>query len=165
MNSDFMQAESELLAKRAQAEPDNAAKIKKLYEFAYGRDPSEQEVKLGLDYLKAEPMQEYQEQKKLAEEKKAAAAAKSKTKHKGADAKAAGDAATNATPEGDPPMAAGANGDANAGMGEGMMAGVMDAVGRGRRGAAAAAEVKYKTTPLGRYAKVLLSSSEFVYID
>jgi hypothetical protein len=164
MNSDFMQAESELLAKRAQGEPDNAAKIKKLYEFAYGRDPSEQEVKLGLDYLKAEPMQEYQEQKKLAEEKKAAAA-ESKTKHKGAEAKTAGDAATNATPEGDAPMAAGANGDANAGMGEGMMAGVMDTAGRGRRGAAAAAEVKYKTTPLGRYAKVLLSSSEFVYID
>jgi cytochrome c553 len=170
MNSDFMQAESELLAKRVKSESDNAVKIKKLYELAYGRDPSEQEVNLGLDYLKAEPMQEYEEQKKLEEEKKASAEGKAKRKgaagklgsEKASDDKPT-DEAADSTSGNDSPMAAGA--DANAGMGEGMMAGVMGPGGRGRRGATAAPEVKYKPTPLGRYVKVLLSSSEFVYID
>ncbi len=63
MNSDFMQIEAEQLAKRVAEEPDNAARIKKAYQLAYGRDPSEEEIKLGLDYLHAEPMKEYEENK------------------------------------------------------------------------------------------------------
>src|SRR5580698_806551 len=63
MNSDFMQVESEELAKRVATEPDNRARIRKVYMLAYGRDPSEEEIKLGLDYLHAEPMREYEEEK------------------------------------------------------------------------------------------------------
>src|SRR5207248_10920315 len=66
MNSDFMQVEAEELAKRVAGEPDNRARIKKAYLLAYGRQPSESEIKLGLDYLHAEPMREYEENKKAA---------------------------------------------------------------------------------------------------
>src|SRR4029077_11521039 len=66
MNSDFIQVEAEELAKRVAGEPDNRARIKKAYLLAYGRDPSEAEVKLGLDYLHAEPLREYEEEKKAA---------------------------------------------------------------------------------------------------
>ena len=56
--------------------------------------------------------------------------------------------------------------DANPGMGMGMMGGMGGAMpgGRGRK-AAATPEVKYDTSVWGRYAKVLLSSSEFLFID
>ncbi len=63
MNSDFMQAESEELAKRVAGEPDNRSRIRKVYQLVYGRDPSEEEIKLGIDYLHAEPMREYEENK------------------------------------------------------------------------------------------------------
>src|SRR4029077_20804687 len=63
MNSDFMQAESEELAKRVAAEPDNRSRIKKAYLLVYGREPSEQEIKLGIEYLHAEPMREFEENK------------------------------------------------------------------------------------------------------
>ena len=39
MNSDFVQLEAEALAKRVAAEPDNRARIRKLYNLVYGRDP------------------------------------------------------------------------------------------------------------------------------
>ena len=63
MNSDFMQAEAEQLAKRVAGEPDNRSRIKKAYQLVYGREPSEQEIKLGIDYLHAEPMKEFEENK------------------------------------------------------------------------------------------------------
>ena len=63
MNSDFMQMEAEELAKRVAGEPDNRARIKKAYELAYGRMPSEEEVKIGLEYLHTEPLKEYEENK------------------------------------------------------------------------------------------------------
>src|SRR5215467_5564193 len=63
MNSDFMQYESEELAKRIAAEPDNRSRIRRAYELIYGRAASEQEIKLGLEYLHAEPMREYDENK------------------------------------------------------------------------------------------------------
>ena len=63
MNSDFMQAEAEQLAKRVATEPDNRARIKKAYMLVYGREPSEQEIKLGIEYLHAEPMREFEENK------------------------------------------------------------------------------------------------------
>jgi hypothetical protein len=47
------------------------------------------------------------------------------------------------------------------GMGMGMMGGMG---GRGGRGGAAA-EVKYDASAWGRYIKVLLSASEFVFIN
>ena len=63
MNSDFMQAEAEQLAKRVATEPDNRSRIKKAYMLVYGRDPSEQEIKLGIEYLHGEPMREFEENK------------------------------------------------------------------------------------------------------
>src|SRR5207253_3182530 len=63
MNSDFMQAEAEELAKRVATEPDNRSRIRKIYQLVYGRDPSEQEIKLGIEYLHGEPMKEYEENK------------------------------------------------------------------------------------------------------
>src|SRR5579864_2446177 len=69
MNSDFMQIEAEELARRVANEPDNRTRIRKAYEFVYSREPSEQEIKLGLDYLHSEPMREYDEAKKQAESK------------------------------------------------------------------------------------------------
>ena len=66
MNSDFMQVEAEELAKRVAGEPDNRSRIRKLYQIAFGREPSEKEIGLGLEYLKTEPMLEYEEGKKQA---------------------------------------------------------------------------------------------------
>jgi hypothetical protein len=63
MNSDFVQVESEALAKRVAAEQDNRARIRKLYLLVYGRDPKEPEIQAGLDYLRSEPMKEYEESK------------------------------------------------------------------------------------------------------
>ncbi len=45
MNSDFMQLESEELAKRVAGEADNQARIKKAYQLIYGRQPTEAEIK------------------------------------------------------------------------------------------------------------------------
>jgi hypothetical protein len=54
-------------------------------------------------------------------------------------------------------------------MGMGMMGGMggFGGGGGGRRGPgrAAAAPIKYEPTAWGRYAKVLLSSSEFIFIN
>jgi hypothetical protein len=49
-------------------------------------------------------------------------------------------------------------------MGMGMMGGVMPGSRRGP-GGTPAPEVKYEPTAWGRYAKVLLSSSEFLFIN
>ncbi len=56
---------------------------------------------------------------------------------------------------------AAAGGAQPAAMGMGMMGGMG---GRGGRGRGGAPEVKYEPTAWGRYAKVLLSSSEFLFI-
>ena len=63
MNSDFVQIESEELAKRVANEPDNRSRIRKIYQYVYGRDASEEEITLGVEYLRTEPMLEYDEQK------------------------------------------------------------------------------------------------------
>ena len=52
--------------------------------------------------------------------------------------------------------------DPNADMGMGMMAGVP---GAGHKGPAKPVEIKYEPTVWGRYAKLLLSSTEFVFIN
>src|SRR5262245_10479578 len=61
MNSDFMQIEAEELAKRVAGEPNNRARVRKLYQLTYGRDATESEIALALDYLKSEPLTEYEE--------------------------------------------------------------------------------------------------------
>jgi hypothetical protein len=195
MNSDFMQVEAEELAKRVANEADNRARIRKAYQYIYGRDATDDEVALGLDYLKNEPLLEYEEQKTRSAETAAAgsrrggrgqAQAQNPPKPEAAAA-TPGQApdATSATPApgaippipGDKPEATkdaqpipqggepAGNGEAVAvadgmGMGMGMMGGM------GRRGAAGGApEVKYDVTVWGRYAKILFSSSEFLFIN
>ncbi len=152
MNSDFVQAEAEELAKRVAPEPDNRARIRKIYLLCYGREPKAEELALGLEYLKSEPLREYEEEKKKPKDEKL------KEGKKGGAEKAApdempvisdaGNSAAVAPPEG--------------AMGMGMMQGMM----MGRRGKGSATpEVKYEPTAWGRYAKILLSSSEFMFIN
>ena len=69
MNSDFVQLEAEALAKRVAAEPDNRARIRKMYTLTYGRLPSEEEIQIGLAYLHTEPMKEYEEDKNKPKDK------------------------------------------------------------------------------------------------
>jgi hypothetical protein len=166
MNSDFVQVESEALAKRVAAEQDNRARIRKLYVLVYGREAKEPEILAGLDYLHSEPLKEYEEGKNKPKED-------AQAKGRGGRGKGAADAADPAAEEkpaaagdtvaaeGDAPSGlAGAAAEANPGMG------MMGGMGGGRRGQQAAAPpVKYEPTVWGRYAKVLLSSSEFLFIN
>jgi mono/diheme cytochrome c family protein len=160
MNSDFIQIESEALAARAAGEADNTARIKKLYKLTYGRDPSADEIKLGLDYLRAEPMKEYEAAKAKTEEAKAKADEKKpddkKPESKNSEAKTA-QAESGQTPIKDPEESDKDKDD----MGSAMMNGVP---GRGAKSGKNASP-EYTPTPLGRYAKILLSSSEFVFIN
>jgi hypothetical protein len=166
MNSDFMQAESEELAKRVAAEPDNRSRIKKVYLLVYGREPSEEEIKLGIDYLHAEPMREYEENKNKPPE---GGGRGGRGGRGGAPTTTTSDAAKPDTP---PQPAVGGEGAAAAGgaaempMGMGMMGGMGGMTG-GRRGGAAAVPttVKYEPTAWGRYVKILFSSSEFLFIN
>lgn len=154
MNSDFMQIEAEKLAERVAAAPNNRERIRKAYKLIYGRDATEQEVALGLEYLKSEPMREFEERKNAApKEQQRPGGGRNKDEAAGGPAP---DADADAKPEGPAAEAAGE-------MGMGMMGGV----GMPRRGApgAAAPAVKYEPTAWGRYAKILLSSSEFLFIN
>jgi Protein of unknown function (DUF1549)/Protein of unknown function (DUF1553)/Planctomycete cytochrome C len=187
MNSDFVQLESEALYKRVAAEADNRARIRKLYNLVYDRDPKESEVQIGLEYLRTEPIKEYEERQIKAKEKEKEAAkeaekklaeAKQKPASEGVvavttDAKlatpkinlteappepsAADTSSESATPE----EAAATLADPNAAMGMGMMAGVPG----GKGGAQKPADIKYEPTIWGRYAKLLLSSTEFIFIN
>jgi len=135
MNSDFMQQQAERLARKLEAEADNSSRIKKAYRTLFGREPKPEELTAGLEYLSAEPLRAYEERK--------AAEAKKTDAEKAKEAKAA------KTSKDQPKM------------GEGMMAGVT---------APGGADAKDKkemlpVTPLGRYLKVLLSSSEFLFVD
>ena len=184
MNSDFVQIEAEALYKRAAAEADNRARIRKLYSLVYGREPKETEVQAGLEYLRTEPLKEYEESKnkqrpKEAEKDKENAKAgetedaEPKPAAEGAMAPAAGAkpaTARTSIAESEPDTAAdviaqeGAEtpANSNAEMGMGMMAGMP---GASRGGPARPAEIKYQPTVWGRYAKLLLSSTEFIFIN
>jgi mono/diheme cytochrome c family protein len=166
MNSDFVQLEAEALYKRVATEPNNAARIRKLYNLVYGRDPKEAEIQIALEYLRTEPIKEYEESKKQAidkenEKKHAESAlpstgdAKSTTPKPGNTAAVPDTQADAPSAENSPPA------DPNAEMGMGMMEGVPGA----RKGNAGPAEMKYEPTVWGRYAKLLLSSTEFIFIN
>jgi hypothetical protein len=168
MNSDFMQYEAEQLAKRVAAEPDNRARIKKAYLLVYGRDPSEQEIKLGIEYLHAEPMREFEENKNKPADN--APGGGRGGRGGGAPGPQTTDAAKPA-PEGGAVAEAGGGAEAMP-MGMGMMGGMggfagFGGAGGGRRGAGPAVPttVKYDPSAWGRYAKVLFSSSEFLFIN
>ena len=147
MNSDFMQQQGELIARRVAAEPDNTARIQKAYRLIFGRAPSELEVKAGLTFLTTEPLKAYEEAKNTKDTKG------SKDTKDAKDTKATKD--TKETKE---------NGsradDEMEKVGEGMMAGVIG--GGGKKSDAAKL---LPSTPWGRYVKVLLSSNEFLFVD
>jgi hypothetical protein len=176
MNSDFVSIEAEKLAQRVAGEADNRARIKKVYLLAYGREPSEQEIALGVEYLHAEPMREFEENKNKAPEPAAGgggrrggrggaggpptAAAPAAAKPDMPDGEAVAVAEGG---EGTPPAAA-AEGAVPAPMPMGM--GMMGGMGGGRGGrGGGGATVAYDPTAWGRYIKVLLSASEFVFIN
>ena len=196
MNSDFVQVESESLAKRVAAESDNKARIRKLYTLVYGRPANEAEIDAGLTWLRTEPMKEYEESKKAPKKDRksdAAAEGDKADKNDKADKADKGDKTDKGSGEGaepasaitanpsdqDPvaaagsgaeviPVAAEVNAAPDAAMGMGMMGGMggMMGNGGGRGGRAQAVpEVKYTATVWGRYAKILLSSSEFLFIN
>ncbi len=184
MNSDFMQIESEKLAERVAKEPTTKDRIRKAYRLIYGRDPSEQEIALGINYLKTEPLREYEErknapkedrrEKKDAEEKKgeemtpaappSTAATTADVAAKPAPASAPAVAADAEAGQGQDGAAAAEPGAAEGAppdLGLGMMGGMN---GRRARGPVTP-PVKYEVTAWGRYVKVLLSSSEFLFIN
>lgn len=151
MNSDFVQQQAEHLAQRVASEPDNTARIQKIYQFVYGRAASPEEVRVGIEYLRTEPLKEYEEQKAEREKKEKAEKEKAdKTKSPAAET------ATAAEPPG-----AGQTSPEEFGE-DGMMAG-MGGPSKGKP------DEKKKpplpVTPWGRYAKVLLSSSEFLFVN
>jgi hypothetical protein len=158
MNSDFVQLEAEALAKRVAAEPDNRARIRKIYTLTYGRLPSEQEIQIGLGYLHSEPLKEYEEDKNKPKDEP-----KDKS-DKAATETAATDSAPSAPPADAETPTEGEDAPPDAAMGMGMMAG-MGGPG-GRKGKAPAkADIKYEPSVWGRYAKVLLSSTEFIFVN
>ncbi|HWE51141.1 MAG TPA: PSD1 and planctomycete cytochrome C domain-containing protein [Bryobacteraceae bacterium] len=203
MNSDFVQVEAEGLAKRVAAEPDNKARIRKMYMLVYGRRPTEKEIQIGIDYLHTEPMKEYEENKNkpkpdAAKGRKGAgsagAAEGSPAKEPASETPSAPPVSGLAKPEpgttdiaavaagpAKPPAAAPADAaapdagadtpalteggaDANPDMGMGMMAG-MAGMGRRGQGPPKPVEIKYEPSAWGRYAKILLSSTEFTFIN
>jgi cytochrome c553 len=163
MNSDFMQVESEELAKRVAGEPDNRARIRKAYQLIYGRDPKEDEIKLGLAYLHEEPLKEYEENKN----KPAEGGGRGGRGNRGTSM------TTDAKPDATPAIVTEEAANANP-MGMGMMGGMANfgngfpggpPGGRRGNGPARPPEVKYEPTAWGRYAKILFTSSEFFFIN
>jgi mono/diheme cytochrome c family protein len=137
MNSEFMQQQAERLAQKVHDEPDNRSRVKKAYRLIFAREPNDAELKMALEYLSAEPLRAY-------EERKIAAEAEKKEKEK--DPKKAP-----AKPAMEKPDADGS---------EGMMAGVVPP-----KPGSEPPKKPLPVTPLGRYLKVLLSSSEFLFVD
>ncbi len=147
MNRDFVQQQSELLARKITAEADNTARIQKAYQLIFGRAANAEEVKAGLDYLASEPMKEYEERKEAQQKK---------------DAAGKGDATAKSDMHMDSEAVDKPAGDSEDDDGDGMMAGV-------KPNAHAKPDEKKKpplpVTAWGRYTKILLSSSEFLYIN
>jgi hypothetical protein len=149
MNSDFMQQQGELLARRVANEADNTARIQKAYRLIFGREASAAEVKSGLAFLTSEPLKTY-------EERRAAKDAEEKTKDAKAGTKDAKDVAKGAKTAVEDERGAGAKLDKED---VGMMAGVTP-------GSSKKDDPKLlPPTPWGRYIKILLSSNEFLFID
>src|SRR5260370_34258618 len=69
MNSDFMQQQGELLARRVAEEPTTQARIEKGYHLVFNRAPTPEEIQMGIEYLQAERMKEHEERKAEAEKK------------------------------------------------------------------------------------------------
>ena len=175
LNSDFMQLEAEELAKKVMPEPDNRARVKKMFQLVYGRDATEDEIKLGFEYIKSEPLLAYEERKKKEKEKTPAEDMRRGQGPGGAapppeisktDALKQLNAKTEMPAEMPPAETSEPGVEAatpaaplEMPMGMGMMGGM-------RRGPVVEEKpVVYEATVWGRYAKVLLSSSEFLFIN
>jgi hypothetical protein len=140
MNSDFIQQHAERVAERVAEEPDDGARIEKVYRLLFSRAPTADESKAGRAFLQAEALKQYEDRKA---EAKTATMSKEKEK-----------AETAAPPKADPAEIAEPQAD-------GMMAGVSPNV-------KTAEEEKKKMLPVttfGRYVKVLLSSNEFLFVN
>jgi mono/diheme cytochrome c family protein len=166
MNSDFVQLEAEALYMRVAAEPDNRARIRKLYNLVYSRDPTTAEIELGLNYLKTEPLKAYKENKEKEKETEATKAKEPAPATAGAKPVMPNPDLIQTEPDSaaEQPMPDGAEvaANPNAEMGMGMMAG-MPGTDRGKP--AKLVEIRYQPTVWGRYAKLLLSSTEFIFIN
>jgi mono/diheme cytochrome c family protein len=135
MNSDFVQQQAEQIVRKVEDETSSEARIRKLYRVALGREATPEEVRLGIEYISQEPLKAYDE--------RTAAVASSKDKDKGPKPVEKAEAAA------EPGM------DSN-----GMMSGVATP-----RKPETRKKPMLPVTTWGRYAKVLLSSTEFVFID
>jgi hypothetical protein len=136
MNSDFMQQQAERLAEKLQSEPDNKARVTRAYRLVLGRDPQAAELTAGVEYLAAEPLRAYEERRLADQAKKKEIEKDPKKAPKLPSAPADG-----------MPM-------------DGMMAGVTPPPP-----GAEPPKKQLPVTPLGRYVKILLSSSEFLFIE
>jgi cytochrome c553 len=135
MNSDFMQQQAESLARRIGDAADNTARVTAAYRLLFGRAPEGRELQAGIDFLGSEPMRAYEERKAKQEQ----------------DEKAAKDKPAKPSKPADEPTK----------MGEGMMAGVtLPSEMSGKE-----PKKLLPVTPFGRYLKVLLSSSEFLFVE
>jgi cytochrome c553 len=141
MNSDFMQQHAEKIAEQTVAERSDDTRIQKTYRIVFGRAATPEELAAGREFLAAEPMKQFEEQK--AEKEKAEKEKKDKDKAAdGAPAKPA-----DAPPDAPPPPP------------PGMMAGVTPAAGSTKD-----EKERLPVTVFGRYVKVLLSSNEFIFV-
>lgn len=148
MNSDFVQQQAELLVQRIESEPTTEARIQKAYRLVFGRAATPEEMRLGLEYLRNEPLKEYEERKKAEEEMEKKKAEKKEMTDKPGTTPAV-------TPSVMPDMPDGATMDPN-----GMMSGVAPS--------GAKPDEKKPLLPVthwGRYVKILLSSTEFIFIN
>ncbi len=157
MNSDFVQQQAELLAQKLEGEPTREARIQKAYRLIFGRAATAEELKLGLDYVRSEPLKEYEERKKVEDEKKKEKEKADEEKKKDAEKKDMPDKPKEPSVIAPlmPEMMMGMNPD-------GMMAGVMPPP------PGAKPDDKKPILPVttwGRYMKVLLSSTEFMFIN
>ncbi len=139
MNSDFMQQQSELIARRVAPEADNTARIQKAYRLIFGRAATAAEVTAGLAFLTTEPLKAYEEAKKNAKDIKVTKDTKPAKKEAASDEE---------------------SDDEKAEPAEGMMAGVVPGAAKKDEG-----KKLLPATSWGRYVKILLSSSEFLFVD
>jgi hypothetical protein len=136
-----MQQQAEKIAEKVREEPDNKSRITKVYRMIFGRAPSDIEMTSALEYLAAEPLRAYEERRLADEQEKKELEADPKKK-------AAKLAAAKAAEKQMMPM-------------EGMMAGVTGPP----PGPPDPSKKPLPVTPFGRYVKVLLSSSEFLFVE
>jgi hypothetical protein len=140
MNSDFMQQQAERIARRIVNEADTPARIQKAYRLVFGREANPEEVSAGIAFMGTEPIRDYEERKNATDTKATKDAKATK------DTKASELSSSDSENMKNDP--------------ESMMAGVV-------QGASKKDEEKklLPVTPWGRYVKILLSSSEFLFID